>query len=672
MQHDVRPLIEQLDDLLGQLDRVSEDAADMLAAVHPEHRAGAENLLQYAHLRTIDIRELQNRLHDLGVTSLTTAESGVYGRLVIARAVLRALVGDEVDTDVDEYIRQDDAADVALDANSDRLFGEEREGVPARIMVTLPAEAADDAEMVLGFAEAGMDVARINCAHDGQDAWRRMIANVNAAAERVGRSIEVSMDLAGPKIRTGAVADGPKVGRARTTRDDAGTVLTPAKLWLTPRVVDLGGPGGPEEPDEAREGAVAAMPAPVPTNLPGRPALPLTVDAGWLENLTVGSEISLHDNRSAKRHFTVTHVEDGGVLAEGDRNAYIADGTLLRHDYEKTRATGVPPVLRKLRFEVGDEMIITTETVESVPVEEDGEVPRLSCTLPEAVAALEVGQPVLFDDGAIAAEVVSVDEVAAGEAETGAAGGNDESGDGGEGGVVKHHEARLKVTRAKPGGQNLAGHKGINLPTTDLPVPALTEEDAANLRFVAENGHVAAVSFIRTPADVEYVLAELEKIAAEHEAVGDDALAERTRNLGIVLKIETIPAFENLPEILVAGMRHANMGIMIARGDLAVELGFQRMGEVPGQILALAQAARVPTILGTQVLESLAKSGLPARAEITDAAFALRAECVMLNKGPHITDAIGILDNLAKKMGRSQRKNRIMLRRIRSWDGEGR
>ena len=672
MQHDVRPLIEQLDDLLGQLDRVSEDAADMLAAVHPEHRAGAENLLQYAHLRTIDIRELQNRLHDLGVTSLTTAESGVYGRLAIARAVLRALDGDEVDTDVAEYIRLDDAADVALDENSDRMFGLEREGVPARIMVTLPAEAADDAEMVLGFAEAGMDVARINCAHDGQDAWRRMIANVNAAAERVGRSIEVSMDLAGPKIRTGAVADGPKVGRARTTRDDAGTVLTPAKLWLTPRVVDLGGPGGPEEPDEAREGAVAAMPAPVPTNLPGRPALPLTVDAGWLENLTVGSEISLHDNRSAKRHFTVTHVEDGGVLAEGDRNAYIADGTLLRHDYEKTRATGVPPVLRKLRFEVGDEMIITTETVESVPVEEDGEVPRLSCTLPEAVAALEVGQPVLFDDGAIAAEVVSVDEVAAGEAETGAAGGNDEPSDGGEGGVVKHHEARLKVTRAKPGGQNLAGHKGINLPTTDLPVPALTEEDAANLRFVAENGHVAAVSFIRTPADVEHVLAELEKIAAEHEAAGDDALAERTRNLGIVLKIETIPAFENLPEILVAGMRHANMGIMIARGDLAVELGFQRMGEVPGQILALAQAARVPTILGTQVLESLAKSGLPARAEITDAAFALRAECVMLNKGPHITDAIGILDNLAKKMGRSQRKNRIMLRRIRSWDGEGR
>nr|WP_084828018.1 pyruvate kinase [Corynebacterium xerosis] len=66
-----------------------------------------------------------------------------------------------------------------------------------------------------------MDVARINCAHDGAESWRKMIANVDAAAEKVGRDIEVSLDLAGPKIRTGAVADGPKVGRARVTRDVA-------------------------------------------------------------------------------------------------------------------------------------------------------------------------------------------------------------------------------------------------------------------------------------------------------------------------------------------------------------------------------------------------------------------------------------------------------------------
>ena len=144
-----------------------------------------------------------------------------------------------------------------------------------------------------------------------------------------------------------------------------------------------------------------------------------------------------------------------------------------------------------------------------------------------------------------------------------------------------------------------------------------------------------------------------------HELGADD--------LGLVLKIETIPAFENLATILLEGMRHAKFGVMLARGDLAVELGFSRMAEVPGQVLAMVEAAHVPLIIGTQVLESMAKSGLPTRAEITDVAFALRAECIMLNKGPHIPEAIGILREIGAKMDRSQRKNRMLLHHVRSW-----
>lgn len=491
-----------------------------------------------------------------------------------------------------------------------------------------------------------MDLARINCAHDGPEVWRRMIDNVAAAAEQVGRDIKVSMDLAGPKLRTGDIEPGPSVGRARVTRDDAGTVLTPAKIWLTPRQVDMGGPVDAED-THSGEPTRALTVTPPPADLPGRPALPLTVDAGWLQSLHIGSEITFHDNRSAKRHFTVTRIEDGGVLAEGPRNAYILDGTLLRCDYEKTRATGIPPTLQKLRFEVGDEMVLTSDpTPTAIP--DPGFAPRINCSLTEALEALQVGEPVLFDDGAIAAEVIEKGESPCGE----------------------FLDARLRVTRAKPGGQNLAAHKGINLPHTVLPFPSLTDEDIEHLRFVVENAHVAAVSFIRTVDDVEQVLDVINGIAEEHEKAGQPELAEKARNVGIVLKIETIPAFENLPNLMLTVMRRRNVGLMIARGDLAVELGFNRMGEVPGQILSLAQAAGLPTILGTQVLETLAKAGLPSRAEITDAAFALRAECVMLNKGPHINDAIKILDNLANKMGRSQRKNRIMLRRIRSWDAE--
>ena len=173
------------------------------------------------------------------------------------------------------------------------------------------------------------------------------------------------------------------------------------------------------------------------------------------------------------------------------------------------------------------------------------------------------------------------------------------------------------------------------------------------------------MSFIRNAEDVAFVLATLERIAEESED------PERVRNLGIVLKIETIPAYENLCGVLLEGMRHPNLGVMIARGDLAVELGFERMAEVPRLIAQMAEAAHVPTVMVTQVLENMAKSGLPSRAEITDAGYALRSEAVMLNKGPHITDAIRILHRLSTKLGRSQRKNRQLLRRIGSWVPDG-
>jgi len=79
---------------------------------------------------------------------------------------------------------------------------------------------------------------------------------------------------------------------------------------------------------------------------------------------------------------------------------------------------------------------------------------------------------------------------------------------------------------------------------------------------------------------------------------------------------------------------------MIARGDLLVEIGYERLAEVQEEILWLCEAAHVPVIWATQVLEGLAQKGLPSRAEITDAAMGVRAECVMLNKGPHIIEAV--------------------------------
>jgi pyruvate kinase len=103
---------------------------------------------------------------------------------------------------------------------------------------------------------------------------------------------------------------------------------------------------------------------------------------------------------------------------------------------------------------------------------------------------------------------------------------------------------------------------------------------------------------------------------------------------------------------------------MIARGDLAVECGFERVAELQEEILWICEAAHVPVIWATQVLETLTKTGSLSRAEITDAAMGERAECVMLNKGPHVTEAVRVLDDIFKRMEPHSSKKRSMLRRL--------
>uniref|UniRef100_UPI002613EA8B pyruvate kinase n=1 Tax=uncultured Corynebacterium sp. TaxID=159447 RepID=UPI002613EA8B len=503
-------------------------------------------------------------------------------------------------------------ADELLEQHTEALFGVEAlPGDSSYILVTLPIEAAYDQELVARLVDSGMELARINCAHDGPEVWKRMIDNVRAAGEAAGRYIPISMDLAGPKIRTGGIAPGPAVVRVRVQRDDAGTVIQPCRLWMIP------------EDQELAE-------APMAENTLGRPIVSVHVSREFFDALEVGETIRVEDARGKKRKLGVIKKDSEGALAEGQQNIYLQLGAELKTEKAKTAVGSVPQVLQKLRPQTGDRIVLTSADVVCDP--QDGDIPKISCTLPEAVRALEVGQQVLFDDGAIAAKVV------------GKRGTLDTES------TEETVEAELLVTR---GGAKLAEYKGINLPDTELPLPSLTEEDEAALAFVAEHADMAAVSFIRSREDVAYVLEKF------HELGADD--------LGLVLKIETIPAFENLTTILLEGMRHAKFGVMLARGDLAVEMGFARMAEVPGQVMAMVEAAHVPLIIATQVLESMAKSGLPTRAEITDVAWALRAECIMLNKGPHIPEAIAILREIGVKMDRSQRKNRMLLHHVRSW-----
>jgi pyruvate kinase len=250
----------------------------------------------------------------------------------------------------------------------------------------------------------------------------------------------------------------------------------------------------------------------------------------------------------------------------------------------------------------------------------------IGVTLPALVDDARAGQTIWFDDGRIGGRIREV--------------------------AVDH--LHVEIVTASPDGSRLGAEKGINVPDTDLRLPPLTAADLAQLPFVAAHADIIGYSFVRTAGDVEAL--------REHLAVASGP------DLGLILKIETKQAFEQLPSLLLAAMRSPASGVMIARGDLAVECGFERLAEVQEEILWLAEASHTPVIWATQVLEQLAKTGLPSRAEITDAAMGERAECVMLNKGPHVTTAVRVLDDILSRMEGHQEKKSARLRPLRIAD----
>ena len=209
----------------------------------------------------------------------------------------------------------------------------------------------------------------------------------------------------------------------------------------------------------------------------------------------------------------------------------------------------------------------------------------------ELFADAKPGQRVWLDDGKIGGVVTAV-------------------GDG---------ELTLEVLSSGATATKLRAEKGINVPDTRLSISTLTVDDIENLEYVKEHADIVSMSFVRSAEDVKDLLDRLDR-ADDH-------------SLDIVLKIETVAAFESLPQVLLELMRWENVGIMIARGDLAVEAGFERLAEVQEEILWLCEAAHVPVTWAAQVLDTLARTGLASRAEITDAAMAERAECVMFEQG---------------------------------------
>ncbi len=604
-------LLQELVTLHRELMTMESESTE-LQKVDARHRASAANLIHYLGLRRRDMRPLQKKLAAVGLSSMGRAESHVLHNLHAIIVLLERALRKQAQQVPSSHVDFSATGPELLDTNTNRLLGKPPAQRLVRIMVTLPYEIADDYTLVKEMLLQGMDCARINCAHDDTGVWKRMIKQIIRARRETGRYCRIFMDLGGPKLRTGKIALGPAVLKWQPKRDPYGRVIEPARIWLYP------------------EDDVSSCPAHAHACFP--------VKGNWLEQVTARDRIEFNDARGALCRLQLVGQAGTGYWAESTQTVYVKPGlklSLLRAPVSgHVRGIGdsgevgvLPQAPEKIRLYRGDSLIVTRKPIPGRPARFDkrGRLLRaasISCSLPEIFACVRAGERVLIDDGRLGGVIRSIN--------TG--------------------EMLVEITQARDNGEKLLADKGINLPDSQLDLEGLTTLDITHLEFVARHADMVGLSFVRGPADIALLQEHLRRLDAD--------------KLGIVIKIETRGAFEQLPELMFTLLYSPVVGVMIARGDLAVECGYERLAELQEEILWVAEAAHVPVIWATQVLEGLAKTGKPSRAEVSDAAMGERAECVMLNKGPHIIQAIQMLDNILQRMQEHQQKKNSLLRRL--------
>lgn len=481
-----------LPDVIDLYNKVKEKGEDYFQRYEKEiedksFKESARNLSYYLALRNYDIRKLQADLVPLGISSLGRAENKTLSTLQSVIHTLAAICQTTVDDIPRPGLSEFTRGQEQLEKNVQQILGEKSKKRETLIMVTMPSEAAKDKKLVRDLIQEGMNIARINCAHDDESVWKKMVKNIKEIAQEEEKDVRILMDIAGPKIRT-----------------------------------------------------------------------------DWI--------------------FT-TH--------------------------------------KRPKVQVGDQILLTND-FETLPISFEGKV-VVGSDIKPIFKALEVNDPVLIDDGSVECFVESKSDL----------------------------QAVLKVKKVKGNSVRIKAEKGLNFPKTDFEIDIMTEKDHHDIKIAAEHADVIGCSFVRNPQDIVEIQNRLEEV-----------LKEEAHKMPLMAKIETEQAVTNLPEIIFTAASKNPFSVMIARGDLAVETGYIRLAEVQQEILWFAEAADVPVVWGTEVLANLIKTGIPSRAEVTDAAEGAGADCVMINKGEYAVEAVTMLDGIFKRMRRHQSKKTPQLRRL--------
>lgn len=627
----MRKILADLDLVIKHVLGHSKKTKAALARIHPKNHKSFENLSHYIALRQLDLKKLQKSLATSGYSSLGRAEGNVLQTLLQVKGRLLDSLYAMNRIDLAHFLREGnkatndyltiDASRQLLHQQSQALFGPFPESCHIFIMVTAPESKLVTVEWAKKLIQSGTNCFRINSAHEGPKNWLHCIRAIRQASTELKCPVKIMIDLAGPKMRLVDQELPATVLKIKPKKDLLGRVTFPALLKVV----------------ASSAGNIAS-----PSSF--------SLDDEIFRQLQIHDEIHFKDSRGKKRKLIVREKTTAYVSLEAKKTSYLAQDcelNLWREDklIAKFSAQNLPKERPGVNLKMGEEFGLSpfvetgAKSLEVGPSREKavGKSRLKVSAKPEAAAAevhlmepamlkiLRKGDPVFFDDGKMSAMVIA----------------------------KRRGKVLLRVNQFSGTSFQLRGEMGVNFPTkkTTGILPPLSAEDLTTFAFAARHADIVAMSFVRDKTDVNAILAELNQI--------------KRAKPGLVLKIETPDGFEKIAEILAAAMAYYPVGVMIARGDLAVEVGFERLAELQEEILCLCEAAHVPAIWATQVLENLAKQGLPSRAEITDAAMSVRAECVMLNKGPYIAKAVHMLRSIIKRMEKHQYKKISIYRQIK-------
>lgn len=341
----VAELLEQLEQIENEAKALEKKYEKRLKKIHPANQKSALNLIHYLALRNQDIRDLQDTLGQLGISRLGRAESHVMASIAAVKNLLNKILKKE-QVEVEKPAVSFKKGRKILRANTSSLLGKKLKGSKVRIMVTLPTDAADDYKFIKKLVTSGMNSARINCAHDDPEVWKRMIDKINKAKKQTGRNVKVCMDLGGPKLRTGSMRPGPKVVHLQPERDLIGKVTSPSEVWLAP--------AGTESEDD----------------------MIIPVSSDWLKSLKKNSIIIFTDSRNKNCKLKIDKKRSAGWMAKCYDSAYVTTGTVLKiksenKGGEKTTEVGeMLPLEEKIILKVGDKLILHKDTIQGDPAQD--------------------------------------------------------------------------------------------------------------------------------------------------------------------------------------------------------------------------------------------------------------------------------------------------------------